>query len=119
MTSRAKFRRAVDKVFAKFGDVVNTGTYREIERSNYTVGGDMCLDFKSHSVKVITDKVIKNRNTDSGGNPIQIKALIPYSSLGTVTPNVGDQLVINDLIFHVGAIETDPAFALWTLTITR
>lgn len=119
MTSRAKFRRAVDKVFAKFGDVVADGVYRKINRGKYSSGGDMCNEYRSYDVKVITNKPTKARNTDSGGNPIQIEALIPYSSLGTLTPNVGDQLVIDDLIFHVGTVETDPAFALWTLTITR
>ena len=117
MISRKKFWDNADRVFAKFGDVVLDGVFRKLDTQKYQ-DGDNCRVFRSYDVKVIADKFINAKNPDSLANIMTFEALITRNNLD-LQPEIGDELIVVDILFVVTSVKSDPAFSLWVLEVTR
>ncbi len=117
MISRKKFWNDADRIFAKFGDVVLDGVYRKLDKQKYQ-DGDNCRVFRSYDVKVIADKFVNAKNPDSLANIMNFTALITRNDLDLI-PEIGDELIVNDILFVMTEYRSNPAFSLWEMDFTR
>lgn len=108
---------AVGAAFSAIADLATQMTYVSIVPGGYVPSAGVA--FPARTEHITTGIIVDYKDKELDGDRIRRgdrKVLLEQSKLSP-TPNLGDQIEVEDLIYNILQIEQDPIGATWTFQV--